>query len=280
MDKYIDTLLAFVYSSFHTIQLANVSVAADSNLVKSKEFNRKVEIIGDSLAAGQFTTYEGLSSFAYDFAAGLGNVEYSVTAYPGICLDDKKCYDNARGMLYQWRQVSDCSPRAVAMYGTTPERWDPTMHRPADLVVINIGTNDWRSPNDLPKDDYYKSYIKLIDEIHSVWPDAQIIIMSLWGYFDAAGTTYKQIPAYVGATKRVAEHYVDQGFVHYFDTTGILQHNDIGPGVPHLHPTDVGHIKVASHLMQYVKMKFGWGFAATGPEVQHDTTYWNNENGY
>lgn len=51
------------------------------------------------------------------------------------------------------------------------------MHRPADLVVINIGTNDWRSPNDLPKDDYYNSYIKLIDEIHSVWPDTQIIIM-------------------------------------------------------------------------------------------------------
>ena len=51
------------------------------------------------------------------------------------------------------------------------------MHQPADLVVINIGTNDWRSPNDVPKDDYYKSYIKLIDEIHTVWPDAQIVIM-------------------------------------------------------------------------------------------------------
>ena len=39
-----------------------------------------------------------------------------------------------------------------------------------------------------------------------------------------------------------------------------------GPG---FHPTDVGHIKVAAHLMQYIRLKFGWDFAVTGPEVQH-----------
>ena len=36
-------------------------------------------------------------------------------------------------------------------------------------------------------------------------------------------------------------------FVHYFNTTGIMQHNDIGP---QWHPTDVGAIKVASHLQR------------------------------
>lgn len=52
-------------------------------------------------------------------------------------------------------------------------------------------------------------------------------------------------------------------FVHYFNTTGIMQHNDIGP---QWHPTDVGAIKVASHLQQWIKMKFNWEFRATGPE--------------
>ncbi len=52
-------------------------------------------------------------------------------------------------------------------------------------------------------------------------------------------------------------------FVHYFNTSGILQHNDIGP---QHHPTDVGAIKVASHLLQFVRMTFGWDFSATGPE--------------
>lgn len=73
------------------------------------------------------------------------------------------------------------------------------------------------------------------------------------------------------------EHYKEDKFVHYFDTTGILQHNDIGP---QWHPTDVGQIKVASHLMQWVKIKFGWEMEATGPEVLHDTLYWNDQSSY
>jgi hypothetical protein len=66
-------------------------------------------------------------------------------------------------------------------------------------------------------------------------------------------------------------------FVHYFNTTGLLQHNDIGPLY---HPTDVGHTKIASHLIQYIKLKFGWVLHATGPEVFHDTLYWNDESSY
>lgn len=52
-------------------------------------------------------------------------------------------------------------------------------------------------------------------------------------------------------------------FVHHFNTTGILQHNDIGP---QWHPTDVGAIKVASHLQQFIRIKFDWDLYATGPE--------------
>lgn len=52
-------------------------------------------------------------------------------------------------------------------------------------------------------------------------------------------------------------------FVHFFNTTGILQHNDIAP---QWHPTDVGQIKVASHLIQFITQKFGWYLYATGPE--------------
>jgi hypothetical protein len=62
-------------------------------------------------------------------------------------------------------------------------------------------------------------------------------------------------------------------FVSYFNTTGLMQHNDINPAY---HPTDAGHIKVASHLIQYIKTKFDWPLYATGPEVFHQTEYWND----
>ncbi|OOO06664.1 major facilitator superfamily MFS_1 [Aspergillus oryzae] len=260
------------------VQIDSVYVASDARLVKAAEFNRTVEIIGDSLASGQYATYEGLASWGFNFAAGLGNAEYTITAYPGICLVDKQCYGgDARGMTYQWSRASDVGDRANAAFGDKPEAWNFTAHRVADLVIINLGTNDARTVNNVPSDDYYQSYVKMVENVHGVWPDAQIVLMSLWGNFIKSGSTWVQETIYESEVQKVYQHFEKNGYVHYFDTKGILQHNDISPGG---HPTDFGHLKIASHLMQWTKIKLGWEFGATGPEVQHDTTYWNNQDSY
>ncbi|KAE8369228.1 SGNH hydrolase-type esterase domain-containing protein [Aspergillus caelatus] len=240
------------------VQIDGVSIASDARLVKATEFNRTVEIIGDSLASGQYATYEGLASWGFNFAAGLGNAEYTITTY-------------------QWSRASDVGDRANAAFGDKPESWNFTAHRVADLVIINLGTNDGRTGNDIPGDDYYQSYVKMVENVHSVWPDAQIVLMSLWGNFVKSGSTWVQKPFYESEVQNVYQHFEKDGYVHYFDTKGILQHNDISPGG---HPTDFGHLKIASHLMQWTKIKLGWEFGATGPEVQHDTTYWNNQESY
>lgn len=49
--------------------------------------------------------------------AGLGNTEYSITAYPGICAADQDCWGNPRGQVHQWFYTSDTSYRASVMYG-------------------------------------------------------------------------------------------------------------------------------------------------------------------
>jgi hypothetical protein len=95
------------------VQIASVHVAKGSELIKVPEYSRTVEVIGDSLSAGQYATLEGLASYSYGMSAGLGDTEYSITAYPGICLFDKQCYGNLRGMFYQWFHTSDTSGRAI-----------------------------------------------------------------------------------------------------------------------------------------------------------------------
>lgn len=129
---------------------------------------------------------------------------------------------------------------------------------------------------------------------------------SLWGGFSIEGNTYEPGPDFVPQIYGIYQYlnspaylsaplgwnsssnftYYSNGtspaaaiepFVYYFNTTGILQHNDIGPLY---HPTDFGHVKLASHLIQYIKIMFGWMLYATGPEVQHDTLYWNNQPNY
>jgi len=161
--------------------------------------------------------------------------------------------------------------------GTNPEPWNFKAHPAADITVINIGTNDNNTANNVTGAEFYGAYIDLINGIHKTWPHTQIIIFSLWSGFSAVGNTYAQGAGFLPQIEAVYNHFKPAGFVHYFNTTGILQHNDIGPLY---HPTDVGHVKIASHLLQYVKLNFGWVFQATGPEVQHDTLYWNNQADY
>lgn len=265
------------------VQIANVHVSGGAcRLVKIPNYTRTMELIGDSLSSGQYATLEGISSYSWALMYGLGNVEFSITAYPGICLHDSRCYDNMHGQTLQWLKIPDTGGRALEIYGERAEDipdWDFSAHPPADITVINIGTNDNGTANNITSAEFYNSYITLISEVHERWPDSQIIVLSLWGGFGAVGSTFQQGAGFLDEIQSVVRYFNNgslnerggEGFVHYFNTTGILQHNDIGPLY---HPTDVGHIKLASHLMQYIKLVFGWELEQTGPEVLHETLYW------
>ncbi|KAK5662911.1 hypothetical protein OQA88_6323 [Cercophora sp. LCS_1] len=285
------------------IQISSVHVAAGQKLIKLPAAKRRIEVIGDSLAAGMYTSYEGLSSWAYGVGAGLGNTDYSITAYPGICAADQDCWGNPRGQVHQWFYTSDTSWRANQAWGDKPEPWDFSKQPAADVVIINIGTNDQNSANNVSAPVYADALTKIIQGVHGKWPQAKVVVMSLWlGFYQSGNSYFPNAPQ--GFVKEVQEmismfnskEYLDnpivydgiakkpsrtgrktKPFVHLFNTTGILQHNDIAP---QWHPTDVGAIKVASHLLQFLKLTFGWELEATGPEIFHETLYWNDEPGY
>lgn len=159
------------------VQIDSVHVASGEKLIQIPGFDRTIEVIGDSLSAGMYATYEGLASYAYGLGAGLGSTEYSITAYPGICLFDKQCYGNLRGMFHQWFYTSDVSYRATQIWGDQPEVWDFSKQPAADIVVINLGTNDANSVNNVTTAGYVAQYTELIKGIHTVWPNAQIILV-------------------------------------------------------------------------------------------------------
>lgn len=80
------------------VQVAGVHVSGgdDARIVKIPDYTRTMEFIGDSLSAGQYGTLEGISSAPWGLMYGLGDVEFTISAYPGICLHDSRCYGESR----------------------------------------------------------------------------------------------------------------------------------------------------------------------------------------
>lgn len=139
----VQTLELRVTNWAYGVQISSISVRGGlSKLVKIPNYTRTMELIGDSLSAGQYATLEGISSYSWGLMYGLGNVEFSITAYPGICVTDTDCWGNLRGQTYQWFKTSDTSGRAVEIYGDDPPDWNFQAHPAADITVINLGTND------------------------------------------------------------------------------------------------------------------------------------------
>lgn len=89
----IKTLEVRVTNWAYGVQLSGVHLSGrNATLVKIPDYTRTMEFIGDSLSAGQYATLGGISSNAWALMYGLGNAEFTISAQPGICLHDSRCY--------------------------------------------------------------------------------------------------------------------------------------------------------------------------------------------
>ena len=68
------------------VQIDSIHLSQNGRLIKLPSYSKTVEVIGDSLSAGQYATLEGIASWSWGFSEGLGNVEFSIDAYPGVWL--------------------------------------------------------------------------------------------------------------------------------------------------------------------------------------------------
>lgn len=198
-----------------------------------------IEFIGNSITSGATTTNGNVSAFPWLVGETLG-ADRTAISYPGITLVDGYSYGGSgvpcHGMNLYWTKtvtVSVCPDKTVSA-----SDWDFTRYA-ADLVVINLGTNDKNLS--VPSDTFKTDYALFIKLVRSKFPNAHIFGMRTYGgYYEAE--TRAAVDAVVAAGDKK---------VHYINTTGWLGSSDFASDGAH--PTDAGHVKAAGKLAPILK---------------------------
>ena len=234
-------------AGFHTVRIVK-SNEIDDGSIKVKEVFAEafytapeksslyIEFIGDSITTGYgalgdqgmqrtVENSDGCSAFAYKTAALLG-ADYSIIAKQGICVKGKFIIRDTMSEIYN--------------YVSTNTKEEYSFERKADIVVINLGTNDSNyiatSANlqaEFPND--YYEFLRLVREKN---PDAHIIC--LYGLMNLDS---KIIDGIASAAERMQDDkiYTECG-TYIINTAGANGH-----------PTKFAHTQWASILTKFIE---------------------------
>jgi lysophospholipase L1-like esterase len=219
------TLRVAARSEYDTIQFKGLVLSSGASTQAPAAKGKLIEFIGDSITAGCCTlTNWALSDYAWLTGEAV-NADHIQVAYSGICLQNAaNCGENNIGMSVQFFKLQ-------TIHYTNSPAWDFNRYQP-NQVVINLGTNDWNTPDATLQ----STYVTFLQNVRAKYPNADIFVLRTFGGYKAA-LTQAAVNARISAgdTK-----------VRYVDTTGWVTTGDFDSD--NLHPTMNGHIKIANRL--------------------------------
>ena len=183
---------------YSKINVEKVVVSEDGDIVKnhSRDYDLKVEFIGDSITSGGVTGMYS-TSYAYLTASAL-NANYNIVSRSGLGLYKNASNSTTHGMLQDLYKGT----------GIMTNDYDYSFD--ADLVVLNIGTNDGANVRQLKeagntadadayKETFTEMYVEMLGIIHTANPDATIVctgglmtdINNVWENIEQAVADYK-----------------------------------------------------------------------------------------
>lgn len=153
-------------------------VTLEGELLPPPGVSRRIEVIGDSITCGygnegpdkfcSFTADTENNYLAYgSIAARLVGAEIVTVAWSGKGI----IYNYGNDTFEPLPQVYD---RIVA--GEPDALWDFSWQ--PDVVVINLGTNDFSTDGDPSENDYVSNYVAFLEHLREVYPDALLMPIS------------------------------------------------------------------------------------------------------
>lgn len=214
--------------------------------------NRKIEFIGNSITCGFGTDtnnpmeeYTAETENAYRSYASITaryfDADQTLIAHSGQGV--VKNYGDKKGTSdYTMRH------RFFTTYDTESEkakRWDFSKHRP-DVVVINLGTNDFSTLPHPTDDQFVAGYKELVQSVRSVYGDIPILCLTATMSYQKQYDCVKRAWMELNDSKI---YYVPM--YHYLNN----REKDLGAGC---HPNREGQKKIAMVLIPYISSIMGW----------------------
>jgi hypothetical protein len=224
-------------------------------------YRRNIEVIGDSITCGYgilgstptcpfsfdtedfFGTYASL--LALQFEANINVVAWS-----------------GKGLVRNYGDVNPTSPDpmptfypySINLNQGAEGLWNFSQYRP-DVVLINLGTNDFSTQPSPPPQVFIDAYLDFIDYIRKVYPNSEkdsfpniaLLCGPLIG--DPCCSLVEQVASIC------RERGDDQ--IHYVDLTGVALVDPDDYGCSY-HPNINGHRKIANSVIPAVQAITGW----------------------
>lgn len=219
-------------------------------LDKPAEKELTIEVFGDSITNGDATYQdEHYTSASFSWMGYVGEVARYFDA------DLKSCGISGQGLLRSiladengkyFNLFPPANNWAKLDESATTESYDH-MANPADVVIINLGTNDNAafSSGQITSEDFYTEYLRFINEIHTDCPNA--IVVAALGAMGAEGLFPAIKQAVSTANSQAGETYA------YF--TQLANCNTItnGVGYDNSHPSQVAHKIYGQQLCELIE---------------------------
>ncbi|KAG4091710.1 hypothetical protein H8356DRAFT_1707192 [Neocallimastix lanati (nom. inval.)] len=190
-DHNIQMYVTNVQYSF--IQMDKIIVDNNSKIHKYEPLETYVQVIGDSLSAGQYCPNEALDAWAFLLGKAM-NVEVDVIAKPGACLTDVPIYDNAHGLEYSYFMTN--GPNAEQFGYDDDAEYDFSKRKAPELIIIYMGNNDSGKEDPIAPEDYFETLKKFITRIRGIYPNSKIIVTSAFDSRPHWDTVQEHIPEY------------------------------------------------------------------------------------
>ena len=194
-----------------------------------------IEFIGDSITSGNGNSNGALSDFAW-LTGELLHCDHTQISHSSITLVEG--YSDLYGGVGMTSQYLKSWPIGYQATPTAPD-WYFANYTPK-VVVVNLGANDYGS---VPNATFQANYIAFLQTLRSEFPHAEIFAMLEPADQDDGWTGYYPQELQNAVANRQS---AGDAQVHYIDSTLWVNASDFQPG--DLHPTDSGHLKIATRL--------------------------------